>query len=960
MRDFPDGPGSHDNHEITIARIGCDAIRDRAKVLDRHRLRATRHESLHQILAADARAFDFAVAHEIDRRHDDKIRAPEALRKLFQKKARAAVLMWLENADQSPWIMRTAERCEGALALRRMVAVIVEDRETRAVWRFAVTDLLHAAVNAREGFQAALNIPPRSAEPRSKNRRSGGVQCVVFADQVPPPRHQACIGLVQRALIRAGNELHSVVGRGRPSERLDSARKPARHGTTVRPLMRDEQLPAAIGLGKKSRERTERLHDLIERTVAVKMILFDVVDQRERGPVRVERTVELACFGDEDPGLARECAGWNPLRSCSGAATKLWAVRADDHRRIKSCLDQQVAQQSGRGALAVRSCDGDCGASRLRDAERLRVVEALDPCAACSGELRVALLNGCGEHNKVCPTWDRCSGGAHLDLDAVDAKRSRDVARLLVAAGDECTAGAHHARKSAGAAAADANEVHATTAKNRRILARVHGEKNIGIRRRSAWNSLRPVATRGAPYTRGMAGGSEAVRAQVLIVDDEKEHAEIMAEALRKPGHVCTVVHSRKAAEDELRHGNFDVIVTDLVMETERSGLEVLEMVGSLQQGAAAIMVTAHGDVATAKEALRGGAYDFIEKPLDVVLLRHVVQRAAESVLLRHQNVALRGQVDAAYGFEGIIGDSAAIRQVIQSIRQVAPTNIPVLITGESGTGKELVAHAIHLHSKRRERRFVPFNAAGQAESLLEDQLFGHVRGAFTGADRDREGVFEYGDRGTVFLDEIGDMPLSMQPKLLRVLEKGEIVRLGANDAKRVDVRFVSATNRDLKAASKQGQFREDLFYRLRGVEISIPPLRERREDIPLLVRHAVGKFARELERPIPSISESAMLRLVSYHWPGNVRELVNAVHRMLVGQSGAVIDAQDVPAEVCSDASAPEGGGSLAGRNLERLEKETIRQTLALAENNRELAAQMLGIGERTLYRKLKEYGLR
>ena len=457
-----------------------------------------------------------------------------------------------------------------------------------------------------------------------------------------------------------------------------------------------------------------------------------------------------------------------------------------------------------------------------------------------------------------------------------------------------------------------------------------------------------------------MAGGSEAVRAQVLIVDDEKEHAEIMAEALRKPGHVCTVVHSRKAAEDELRHGNFDVIVTDLVMETERSGLEVLEMVGSLQQGAAAIMVTAHGDVATAKEALRGGAYDFIEKPLDVVLLRNVVQRAAESVLLRHQNAALRGQVDAAYGFEGIIGDSAAIRQVVQSIRQVAPTNIPVLITGESGTGKELVAHAIHIHSKRRERRFVPFNAAGQAESLLEDQLFGHVRGAFTGADRDREGVFEYGDRGTVFLDEIGDMPLSMQPKLLRVLEKGEIVRLGANDAKRVDVRFVSATNHDLKAASKQGQFREDLFYRLRGVEIAIPPLRERREDIPLLVRHAVGKFARELERPIPSISEAAMLRLVSYHWPGNVRELVNAVHRMLVGQSGAAIDVQDVPSEVCRDESVPEGGGSLAGRNLEMLEKETIRQTLALAQNNREVAAQMLGIGERTLYRKLKEYGLR
>ncbi|MBL9141534.1 MAG: sigma-54-dependent Fis family transcriptional regulator, partial [Phycisphaerae bacterium] len=242
-----------------------------------------------------------------------------------------------------------------------------------------------------------------------------------------------------------------------------------------------------------------------------------------------------------------------------------------------------------------------------------------------------------------------------------------------------------------------------------------------------------------------MASNAE-IHAQVLIVDDDREHAETMADALRKPGHVCTIVTSRAAAEEELRHGAFDVIVTDLVMETPTAGLEVLATAQALQLDAETIMVTAHGDIPTAKKALQGGAYDFIEKPLDIVVFRNLVQRAAETVVLRHQNSRLKGELHAAYGFEGIIGDSAAMRQVVQLIRQVAPSNIPVLVRGESGTGKELVAAAIHKASKRAAKRYVTFNAAGQSESLLEDQLFGHVRGAFTGADRDREGVFEYAD----------------------------------------------------------------------------------------------------------------------------------------------------------------------------------------------------------------------
>ena len=456
-------------------------------------------------------------------------------------------------------------------------------------------------------------------------------------------------------------------------------------------------------------------------------------------------------------------------------------------------------------------------------------------------------------------------------------------------------------------------------------------------------------------------GETQQLRAQVLLVDDEGEHAEVMADALRKPGHVCTIVNGLESARDELLHGSFDVVVSDLVMESETAGLEVLKCVQEHQPDAETIIVTAHGDVPTAKAALKGGAYDFIEKPLDLAVFRNLVDRAAETVLLRHRTATLEGQLGAAYGFEGIIGHSSAIRQVINDIKKVAPSSIPVMVTGESGTGKELVAAAIHAHSKRAKQRYATFNTAGQSESLLEDQLFGHVRGAYTGADKDREGVFEYADGGSLFLDEIGDMPLPMQPKLLRVLESGDVVRLGANDARHVDVRFVSATNRDLKALVAAGEFREDLYFRIRGAAIHIPPLRDRRDDIPLLVNHAVGTFASEMDREIPTVSEPAMLRLVSYDWPGNVRELFNTVHRMVISAEGDRVEVRDVPEEIRSsiDDDSPTMG-SLAGVGLDRLEKEAIRQTLQLTAGNREKTAEMLGIGERTLYRKLKEYGLR
>ncbi|MAV54475.1 MAG: sigma-54-dependent Fis family transcriptional regulator [Phycisphaerae bacterium] len=451
--------------------------------------------------------------------------------------------------------------------------------------------------------------------------------------------------------------------------------------------------------------------------------------------------------------------------------------------------------------------------------------------------------------------------------------------------------------------------------------------------------------------------------AQVLLVDDDVEHAESMVDALRRPGHVCTMVHSAAEAVDELRHGAFDVVVTDLVMETETAGLDVLRLAKEHQPDATTIMVTAHGEVATAKAALQGGAYDFIEKPLDLDVFRNLVHRAAETSQLRQQNQDLKEDLDAVDDFYGIVGQSQGMREVIGAIRRVAASNLPVLITGESGTGKELVAAAIHAMSPRSSKRYVTFNAAGQSESLLEDELFGHVRGAYTGAERDRAGVFEYADGGSLFLDEIGDMPVGMQSRLLRVLESGEIVRLGANDPRTTDVRFVSATNRDLKKDIQDGAFREDLYYRIRGTEIHIPALRQRREDIPLLVRHFARKWASEVGRPVPRIEDAAMLRLVAWDWPGNVRELANAVQRMVVMAEGS-LDLKSLPSEIqvadVEDDAGDLQAGSLAGVGLARLEKEAIRQTLALTKGNREQTAKLLGLGERTLYRKLKEYGLR
>jgi DNA-binding NtrC family response regulator len=448
--------------------------------------------------------------------------------------------------------------------------------------------------------------------------------------------------------------------------------------------------------------------------------------------------------------------------------------------------------------------------------------------------------------------------------------------------------------------------------------------------------------------------------AQILVVDDEVGHAEAMAEALRRQGHVCTIVHDLAAAEEELRHGNFDLVVTDLVMQGQEDGLKVLAAARQTQPHAETIMVTAHGDVPTCKLALKQGAYDFIEKPLDLDVLRTLCEHAIQTVSLRSENETLQERLDEQFGFEGIVGASAGLRALVQQMRQVAPTTIPVLITGESGTGKELVAQAIHNNSRRAKARFVPLNCAGLSDSILEDELFGHVRGAFTGADRDRQGRFEYADGGTLFLDEVGDMPLVMQAKLLRVLESGEMVRVGSNEARHVDVRLISATHQDLDELVKQGRFREDLYFRIKGSRLHLPALRERREDIPLLLQHYVRVCAEKLGKGAPTLAEDTQRLLVQHDWPGNVRQLINVVQNMLVTAEGERLEPRHLPPEISAATTSDDGNGAAAGLSLEQLEKHAIRNALLVNQGNREATAKMLNIGERTLYRKLKEYGLK
>lgn len=451
---------------------------------------------------------------------------------------------------------------------------------------------------------------------------------------------------------------------------------------------------------------------------------------------------------------------------------------------------------------------------------------------------------------------------------------------------------------------------------------------------------------------------------RVLIVDNDQAHAEVVAEGLQRVGFVCDVATSGTEGALRIESNQYDVVITDLVM-SDIDGLGILARAKQELPDAEVILITGHGTIPSAVEAMRQGAFNYLLKPLDLNQLRAVTERAAEGVRLRRTNVELQRRLDERFGFEGVIGDSPQMREVIERLKRIAPTNATVLIQGETGTGKELVAQAIHQNSPRKAKPFVALNCAALSENILESELFGHVKGAFTDASSDRVGKFEYANGGTLFLDEVGDMPLATQIKLLRVLENGEITRVGSNDPIKVNVRILSATNRNLEDAIAAGTFRSDLYHRLKVVTIRLPSLRERIQDLPALVDHFIKLLGKKHGKTIRGVSSAARRRLLSFDWPGNVRQLRNVIESMIVVDYDGLLDLDDLPEEL-ADRTPPASGdppsaslAALVGKPLEELEKLFIAETLKVTGGNREEAARMLGIGQRTLYRKLKEYNL-
>ena len=453
--------------------------------------------------------------------------------------------------------------------------------------------------------------------------------------------------------------------------------------------------------------------------------------------------------------------------------------------------------------------------------------------------------------------------------------------------------------------------------------------------------------------------GSAPIR--VLIIDDDESHAEALADGLETENCICRIAHSGRAGIEAMGEATFDAIFTDLVMH-DVDGLEVLKQAARLQPEAAVLLITGHASIETAVDAMRLGAADYLTKPVRIVELRARLARALETGRLRRTNRELRRQLDKRYGFEGIIGHSGRMQRVFDVLQQVAGTHATVLVLGESGTGKELVARAIHTNSPRKDQPFVAVNCAALSQGLIESELFGHVKGAFTGAIGAKEGMLVYADGGTLFLDEVGDMPLETQAKLLRVLETREVQPVGGNTTRKVDVRLVAATNRDLRELVTKSKFREDLLFRLQVVTIELPPLRERPGDLPLLIDHFVNELAKEHGRSVRGIAPEARAVLSRYEWPGNVRELRNALENMVLLSRTDVLDVEDVPEHIRRASGIPgksPGHYELAGRRLDEVERALIEANLALCQGNRQKAAKLMGIGERTLYRKLKEYGL-
>ncbi|HXG51256.1 MAG TPA: sigma-54 dependent transcriptional regulator [candidate division Zixibacteria bacterium] len=450
----------------------------------------------------------------------------------------------------------------------------------------------------------------------------------------------------------------------------------------------------------------------------------------------------------------------------------------------------------------------------------------------------------------------------------------------------------------------------------------------------------------------------EQIPGRILVVDDDPEMCRFFMQLLGDEGYAVEVVHDGASALRRHRQGDFDLVITDLMMPRMR-GTELVRQLREHDPDALVLLVTAFGSIESAVEAMRAGAFDYVTKPFrtDEILLD--VNRALEQRRLRSELRRLRTEVQERYSFQNVLARSEAMQKALEIAARVSDLSANVLIIGESGTGKEMIARAIHRNSARAEGPFIPLNCAAVPETLLESELFGYTRGAFTDAKKDRRGLFQEAGGGVLFLDEISEMPLSIQAKLLRVIEDKEVRPLGSNQSEKIDARVISASNRDLEKLVQEGSFRRDLYYRLNVIRIELPPLRERPEDIPVLVDHFIRKFAGHATRPVTGIEPDALAALMSYRWPGNVRELEHTLERaVLLGKTPSIC-LDDLPESLtrCNRDRLPLNEALARGYTLKELEKEYIHRVLENTNGNKTEAARILGVDRTTLYRKLEEY---
>ncbi|SHF93455.1 two component, sigma54 specific, transcriptional regulator, Fis family [Fodinibius roseus] len=452
------------------------------------------------------------------------------------------------------------------------------------------------------------------------------------------------------------------------------------------------------------------------------------------------------------------------------------------------------------------------------------------------------------------------------------------------------------------------------------------------------------------------------MKGSILIADDEAGIRESLTIVLQDEGYDCTTVSDGKEAIEAINKRSYDIIISDLKMPNV-NGIGVLEHALQHSSDTLTIIITAHGTIETAIQALRKGAADYILKPLDFdeVLIR--IENLLEHKKIIQENKHLREQIDQEYNFNHIIGESEAMKKIYKMVERVSGASSNVLITGESGTGKELVARAIHFNGKRAERPFLAINCGAIPEDLIESELFGHKKGAFTGASSDKDGVFVAAHGGTVFLDEVAEIPLNLQVNLLRVLQEREVKPVGANQNISFDTRIISATNKDLEAEVEKGAFRDDLYYRLNVVELELPSLQQRREDIPLLAHHFLQKYNKELTRNIKGISSEAMSAMMSYEWKGQVRELENVIERAVLLSDNDYLLLEDLPSAIRDVDVAESDFVSMSTGKLDQavqvFEKHHIQSMLKRTDGNKSEAARLLGIDPSTLYRKMERLGL-